>query len=180
MIPVKLPWGECHKTSLIRSQHWFRWWLGAVRQQTITWANVDQDSWRLMSSLAGNNTNQNYFSANLYFKHGYRRKLHKSLLDCQTVVLLPVTRPQWVNLSRSNTQPLRCTSNLISSPSIRLSLFPAPSEFANKTFFFFITTVSCMFESDKKSVQFSSFYWLTNHENMFQANNFFVSVVLWS
>ena len=27
----------------MRSQHWFRSWLGAVRQQAITWANVDLD-----------------------------------------------------------------------------------------------------------------------------------------
>ena len=29
--------GECHRTSLMRSQHWFSWWLGAVRQQVIIW-----------------------------------------------------------------------------------------------------------------------------------------------
>ena len=38
---VKLPWGDCHWTSLIRSQHWFRWWLGAIRQWAITYTNVD-------------------------------------------------------------------------------------------------------------------------------------------
>ena len=27
--------GECHNTSLIISQHWFRQWLGAIRQQAI-------------------------------------------------------------------------------------------------------------------------------------------------
>ena len=40
---VKLCSGECHRTSLIRSQYWFKEWLGAVRQQAITWANVDLD-----------------------------------------------------------------------------------------------------------------------------------------
>ena len=25
------------------SQHWFRWWLGVIRQQAITWTNVDPD-----------------------------------------------------------------------------------------------------------------------------------------
>ena len=29
--PVKLPSGWCHMTSLISSQHWFRWWFGASR-----------------------------------------------------------------------------------------------------------------------------------------------------
>ena len=33
------------------SQHWFRWWLGAVRQQAITWANVDPNLCRHMASL---------------------------------------------------------------------------------------------------------------------------------
>ena len=32
---------ECQRTSPMRSQHWFRLWLGAVRQQAITWANID-------------------------------------------------------------------------------------------------------------------------------------------
>ena len=36
------------------SQHWFRWWLGAVRQQAITWANVDPDLQRRMASLGHN------------------------------------------------------------------------------------------------------------------------------
>ena len=30
--------GECHQTSLMTSQHWFRQW-----HQAITWANVDPD-----------------------------------------------------------------------------------------------------------------------------------------
>ena len=29
--------------SLVISQYWFRQWLGAVKQQAITWANVDPD-----------------------------------------------------------------------------------------------------------------------------------------
>ena len=36
------------------SQHWFRQWLGAVRQQAITWANVDPDLCRQMASLGHN------------------------------------------------------------------------------------------------------------------------------
>ena len=41
LLTVKLLSGECHRKLLTRSQYWFRQWLGAVRQQTITWANVD-------------------------------------------------------------------------------------------------------------------------------------------
>ena len=36
------------------SQHWFRWWLGAVRHQAITWANVDPEICRSISSLGHN------------------------------------------------------------------------------------------------------------------------------
>ena len=37
---LKLHSGKCHRTLLMISQHWFRYWLSAVRQQTITWASV--------------------------------------------------------------------------------------------------------------------------------------------
>ena len=40
---VKLLSGECHRTSLMKSQHWFSQWLGAPRQQAITWTKVDSD-----------------------------------------------------------------------------------------------------------------------------------------
>ena len=53
---VKLPSGECHSTSLMISQHSFRnGLLGAVtvvRQQAITWANIDQVLWHHMVSLS--------------------------------------------------------------------------------------------------------------------------------
>ena len=51
---MKLPSDECHKALLMISQHWFREWLGAVRQQAITWANVDPDLYRKMASLGFN------------------------------------------------------------------------------------------------------------------------------
>ena len=35
--------GEYHKASLMISQHNFRWLLGAVMLQAITWTNVEQD-----------------------------------------------------------------------------------------------------------------------------------------
>ena len=36
---------------IISSRHWFRWWLGAVRQKVITWADVDSDLCYHMASL---------------------------------------------------------------------------------------------------------------------------------
>ena len=53
--------GECLWTSLMISQHWFRWWLGAVRQQAITWANVDRDLCRQMASLDLNELNLEFY-----------------------------------------------------------------------------------------------------------------------
>ena len=38
-------------TILMISQLWLRWWLGAVRQQAITWANVNPDLCRQMAAL---------------------------------------------------------------------------------------------------------------------------------
>ena len=39
---------------IISSQHWFRYWLGAVRQQAIIWANVDPFVCHHMVSLDHN------------------------------------------------------------------------------------------------------------------------------
>ena len=54
---VKLPSDECHCSLLMIRQHWIRWWLGAVRQQAITWANVDPDLCRHVVSLGHNELN---------------------------------------------------------------------------------------------------------------------------
>ena len=48
---------EWHSTLLMISHHWFRWWLGAVRQQAITWTSIDQDLQRHMTSLDPNELN---------------------------------------------------------------------------------------------------------------------------
>ena len=38
---MKLPSGKYHWTLLMGSQHWFNWWFGAIRHQSIALANVD-------------------------------------------------------------------------------------------------------------------------------------------
>ena len=53
-----MPSNECHKTLLTISQHCFRYWLGAVRQQAITWTNVVLDPCRHMASLGHNELNE--------------------------------------------------------------------------------------------------------------------------
>ena len=42
---------ECHRILLMTSQHWFKWWLGVVRHQAITWASVNLDPGHHMVSL---------------------------------------------------------------------------------------------------------------------------------
>ena len=41
----------------MRSQHWFRKWLDAIRQQAITWTNVDPELRCHMVSLGHNELN---------------------------------------------------------------------------------------------------------------------------
>ena len=48
-ILIKIFW-----TWLMISHHWFRQWLGAIRQQAITWTNVYQDQWCHMMLLGPN------------------------------------------------------------------------------------------------------------------------------
>ena len=43
--PVELSARECQKNSLVISQYWSRYWLGAIRQQAINWSSVEQDIW---------------------------------------------------------------------------------------------------------------------------------------
>ena len=40
--------GNCHRPLLMIYQYWLWQWLGAIRQQAITWANADLDLWRHM------------------------------------------------------------------------------------------------------------------------------------
>ena len=49
-----LPSGACHKPLLMIIQHRFRLWLDAVRQQAITWTNVDPILCRHIVLLACN------------------------------------------------------------------------------------------------------------------------------
>ena len=56
--------GDCLAAALLMiSQHWCRWWLGAVRQQAITWANVDPVLCRHMASI-GHNELMSIFTIN--------------------------------------------------------------------------------------------------------------------
>ena len=84
-----MPWDECQGTSPMISQHWFRLWLGTVRQQAITWANVDPDLCRHTASLGHN---VNYPSA---------WAIHWHLIHCLIVghCRVPLTSQTAISLS---------------------------------------------------------------------------------
>ena len=63
---AKFPSNECRWTILMMSEHWFRQWLGAVRPQTIAWANVAPDLCHHMAWLGHNE-----------LKSRFRRDCHK-------------------------------------------------------------------------------------------------------
>ena len=50
----KLSSDKCHCTLLMTSQYCFRWWLGAIRHQAITWTSVDPNRCHQMASLGHN------------------------------------------------------------------------------------------------------------------------------
>ena len=50
----------------MKNQHWFKEWLGAARQQVITWANVDQELCHHMSSLDHNAIRWDKFHSGTY------------------------------------------------------------------------------------------------------------------
>ena len=55
-ISCKITSGDCHRTSLVTSQQYFRQWLGAAIQQTITSANVNPFLCHHMASLSHNDS----------------------------------------------------------------------------------------------------------------------------
>ena len=60
---VKFPSTKCQQASLMISQHWFSWWLGAIRQQAITWTNVGPDLCGHMALQGHNETILSYSSS---------------------------------------------------------------------------------------------------------------------
>ena len=47
-------------TMVMRSQNWFKLWLVAMKQQAITWANVDPDLFGHMASLGHKELTYNF------------------------------------------------------------------------------------------------------------------------
>ena len=68
---VKMPSGEFNKPSLMIIQHCFRSWLGAIRQQAITWVNVDPVSCRHMAWPGHNDLT--HWGRKLGHRHWFRK-----------------------------------------------------------------------------------------------------------
>ena len=89
---VKLYSNECQWTLLMVNQHWFRQWLGAVRQQAITWANVDPDLCCHMASLG-------HHELTLVQQMAWcHQATSHHLSPCWLIFMSPygITRPQWI------------------------------------------------------------------------------------
>ena len=65
---TNMPPDDCHWTLLKICQHWFRDWLGAVKPQAISWANVDLILCCHLVSLGCNELNIIVWSLNHCFK----------------------------------------------------------------------------------------------------------------
>ena len=77
---IELTLSECHRTPLLISQYWFRSWLGAVRQQAITWANIDPDPCHQMVSLGNNElTNKMLSQAAVHSKLWKQRQKYEHI-----------------------------------------------------------------------------------------------------
>ena len=107
---VILPSCDCHRTSLMLSQLWFRSWLGAARQQAITCANVDPDLYRHIASLGHNElmlvgpVRRNHTWNQKIFIH---KNTMKNVICTMSVILF---RPHCVNFHTS-IHNIKCPSN---------------------------------------------------------------------
>ena len=119
---MKLSWGDCYKITLIISQHWFRQWLSAGRQQTITWVNslapgkfewnfrhvifkqnLVIDGWGISCEIAiiwMSLDFSDYQSTLVQVMAWCRQATSHYLSQCWPRSLSPygITRPQWVNV----------------------------------------------------------------------------------
>ena len=89
---VKLPLDKRYWSIFTISKHWFRQWLGAVSQQAITWANVDQDLCRHMASLGHNELTDAYVRIDFvpfWWCSYVTNNLVKTCSDCSLLYIQP-------------------------------------------------------------------------------------------
>ena len=103
---MKLASDECHNTSLMICLHWFRWWLGAVRQQAITWAYVDPNICHYLVSLGHNELTNAVFDCHV------TRCQYCTVLRCITSQPIPnATRVNhWQKIGNVRTKLVSCIS----------------------------------------------------------------------
>ena len=98
-----------HQILLMRSGHWFRYSLGTVRQQPISWTNVDQVLWHNIASLCRNESTNPILEITIIW-------------PCQKIILVFVhLHEMWYSLHRrhnghdgvSNHQRLDCLLNCL-------------------------------------------------------------------
>ena len=89
---------EGHWVLLMISQHWFRYWLGAVRQQAITWTNVDPDLSRHMASLGHNELKAIELNFDYYHYSAVTHVIWITRLFVQQLV--------WANIKKKNIKVL--------------------------------------------------------------------------
>ena len=89
-LDVKLLSGECHWTSLLRSQQWLSQWFGAIRQRAFTWINVDSDWCRNVAALGhGHNIGitLHWFCLCLLMFFSYKPRRSDVCVICATGIL---------------------------------------------------------------------------------------------
>ena len=92
------------------SQHWFRWWLDAARQQAITWANVDPELYIIYIHSQPIHIWHKWYWHNYYLEQ-YDISIkyiptqptpsHTGTLNIFIMSPHGDTRPQWVNISNT-------------------------------------------------------------------------------
>ena len=64
------------------NQHWFRQWLGAVRQQAIPWPNADQDLCCNLASRGHNDITESECSSSWHICRDFRCTQRWKILQC--------------------------------------------------------------------------------------------------
>ena len=101
---VKLPSGECHNTSLMISQHWCRWWLGAARHQVINWTSVDLDLQHHMTSQGHNELTHRTLGQK---GHSFAHIFKHNFLNVKYGILI------WIQLELVTSGPVGSKSRLV-------------------------------------------------------------------
>ena len=100
------------------NQHWLRWWLGTIRHQAITWANVDPDLCCHMASLDHNGLNSFVYTSGHCRRWRSRMEVKimagSLFVHCKIAYFYSVTAEKWLIVSLPNFVTIRRTHFSIS------------------------------------------------------------------